>query len=106
MRDEWGEDRGEGLSNVNAPPLPSPLLFPASGGEGENSAQVQRFKAPPCSQNFLPHPPVKLILRTHQYGALPGRRIKSTISPGINFKSAGRLHRIGRPVSTNDALAT
>src|SRR5438093_7137071 len=31
-----GPRRGE--SKVNAPPLPSPLLLPASGGEGENSA--------------------------------------------------------------------
>ena len=28
MRNEWGEDRGEGNSEKNAPPLPGPLLHP------------------------------------------------------------------------------
>src|ERR1039458_6392587 len=33
-RNEWGESRRQG-NQQNAPPLPSPLLLPASGGEGE-----------------------------------------------------------------------
>src|SRR5208283_4249115 len=33
-RNEWGENWREG-DQPNAPPLPNPLLLPASGGEGE-----------------------------------------------------------------------
>ncbi|MBI2949656.1 MAG: glycosyltransferase family 4 protein, partial [Verrucomicrobia bacterium] len=33
-RNEWGEDRGEGKSNKDRPPLPGPLL-PSPGREGE-----------------------------------------------------------------------
>src|SRR5437867_3157642 len=33
-----GRGPRRGASKVNAPPIPSPLLLPASGGEGENPA--------------------------------------------------------------------
>src|SRR5687767_10733346 len=37
MRNEWGEDQGEGNSEQKAPPLPAPSPL-SDGGEGENSA--------------------------------------------------------------------
>src|SRR5216117_1000938 len=43
-----GPRRGE--SRVNAPPLPSPLLLPASGGEGEDTGILAMFslRTAPC----------------------------------------------------------
>src|SRR5213592_2029818 len=53
-----GPRRGE--SKVNAPPLPSPLLLPASGGEGENPAR--KFRGSVSALSFqgksLPDPTV------------------------------------------------
>src|SRR5262249_37734827 len=41
-RNEWGEDSGEGKTNVNAPPLPNPLLHPME--EREKSVNLMQ----PC----------------------------------------------------------
>ena len=39
VRHERGESRREGLSKIEIPPLPNPLLPPASGREGETAGR-------------------------------------------------------------------
>ncbi|MBM3840893.1 MAG: hypothetical protein FJ398_23650 [Verrucomicrobia bacterium] len=62
-RNKWGEDRGEGKSSENGPPLPNPLL-PLQGRKGEN--QVHRES--------------RLLLQIVEAGAHDGRLALDVLS--------------------------